>query len=296
MAENAIPSNITWTDPFKDATDQIWQEIKSIWTIPTYGLRHLDDTFGRLTLYQNDSQTFEVSYLSWTIQIHPEEASLTIIESPQNPETASIPAFYARERIALNFLRMIRGCLLLHAACISTPNGAIALLAPTGTGKSTLVGAMLQIPEITLISEDTLPVVQTESKYQVLPAASFLAMRHDLLNTRPFVQRIEPGNLKTFLRIAPNKCESTPSPLAALILLEPGKISKPEQIHPDIDLYKSLFRQQMVFSAPPLDFKSLQFRNYTSLVNNIPIYRMYIDLHDSSHIEESINALAGFCP
>ena len=284
----------SWADSFAGIDDEAWQTCREIWKAREQGLCHEDDTFGHLTLTQKTSDTFEAGYEGWCIRIHAEQATIEVLKRPDDLE-GCVPEFYIHERIGLSFLRILRGCVLLHASCISTPSGCIALMAPASVGKSTLCGAMIDFPGIQIVAEDTLPVVRNHGENLAIPATSYLAMRHHWLDHLEGVLDILAATPKHYLLLKSHKCADKPGPLKALVMLNPDKPGPVQDIIPDAHIYSALLRQQMSISHSPESFKSFQFRSIVSILNGTPIYRMPVDLRDGEHIQQAASYLWDFC-
>ena len=200
---------------------------------------HEDSTYGLLTLDAEINRQFCLKYEGF-------EAHLLPPDEIHIDSTGSIPTQYFIERLATPFLRLLNGHILLHASALSTPQGGIVLLAPSGIGKSTMAASLLSFPDVRLIADD----IATISSGKIYPISSQLAMRHDMADREDYVESIEFNGYKRLLNIRQNKVAHDPTPLSCICILESGTYSAPRYL-PFSECISQILAQQLKLSNPP---------------------------------------------
>lgn len=283
---NDLGSKI-WQDPFEQQTHHLWLDNREHWKINSLGLIHENETFGKLEVFQRNEAVFEVRYEGWFVQLMPDTAKIVVLQRSED----KIPAFYMYERIALPILRLIRGCLLLHASCVDMDGKCVVFLAQTGVGKTSLAGALLKYPNHRLVAEDTLALLADSATFYALPGADYLAVRHHLLDDLEGISAVEDMENKRILHIEPGLCRKVPMPVAALMILASGDNGIPVQIDNKQEALTSLLCQQMAFSNVSADFKRLQFRWMMELIRQLPVFWMNMDLSCDEKMKECVKNL-----
>lgn len=240
---------------------------------------HEDHVFGSLTLDCLDDDVFLLQYEGWKAHIHPHISNIEVIAS------GSIQKNYFMERIALPFLHLLRGCVLLHASAFSFNDKAFGLLAASGVGKSTLAAGFLSFPECRLIADDI--VVLTDNSNAGLPViqpiSTQIAMRHGLFDGDDFVKKVEFSGYKRLLTLRNDKIQKCAIPLQSLIILNSGFICPPESVSFS-EAIPVLLKQQMAISNPTVEFSRQQFHRMMAL-QNVPCFKMGISCKTRSDIE-----------
>lgn len=281
-----LRSNI-WHDPFEQQTHHLWLENRDYWKISNNGLIHENHTFGKLELFQRNEAEFEARYENWCVQLMADTAKMKVLQRSED----RIPAFYMYERIALPFLRLIRGCLLLHASCVDMEGKCVIFLAQTGVGKTSLAGALLKYPNNRLVAEDTLTLMPDSDTFNALPGADYLAVRHELLDDLEGIASIENMKIKRILHLESGLCRKAPMPVAALMILSSGDNEMPVQVGNKQEVLTSLLCQQMSFSSASAEFKRLQFKRMMDLIRKLPVFRIHVDLSCAGKMNECVENL-----
>ena len=123
----------------------------------------------------------------------------------------------------LPFALHLRGLLVLHASAVVVGEGAVALVGPTGHGKSTLAHALVRRGAV-LLTDDALPVFPVEAP-TVLPGVRRLRLRPDVAAGMPGTGRRAIRRAgRTEIRFDGDDAalrERLPVPLAGIYLLNP---------------------------------------------------------------------------
>lgn len=239
---------------------------------------HEDNTFGHLTLDAGENNHFTLKYEGFEAALAPQQG--ICIKS-----SGTIPMKYFLERIALPFLRLLNGFILLHASALSTPYGGIAFLAPSGVGKSTFASVLLDFTDIKLMTDD----IATISNGFLYPLSSQLAMRHNMADCADYVKDIEFNGYKRLLNIHPNKIEHDPVPLACICLLESGTPTPPQFLSFS-DSLPQILSQHLKLSNPPSDFVRAQFHAALKL-KSIPCLKLAISCQNKKDILQSAHSM-----
>ncbi|MBO4351674.1 MAG: hypothetical protein J6A01_12130 [Proteobacteria bacterium] len=257
--------------------------MQTLWT-PNTNI-HTDDTFGHLAVCTTQIPgEFKLIYEDWETLIYPEQRNIQLIRQ------GSIPEFYFRERIALPFACLLKGNILLHAGALSTPNGMVLMLAPTGIGKSTITASALAFSSSKLATDDMIPIDSAAEPPHAIPLSHYIAMRHELFSSEPFVKNNIHILGKTILEVNPEICQSQPAPLAAIIILAKGNTPKLLQIS-NAEAIPYILNQQIILSNPPPEFKRTQFHALLNAIKDIPIYHLDITTHSKEDAKQTIDCL-----
>ena len=267
-------------DILAEQTQASFDLIRALW--PQNTLLHENDSFGRLTLKSLENDQFQIDYENCRIFLNARNAAYQI----SAPRT--VPESYAIERIILPFLRLLRGCILLHASAAATPNGALLFLASSGIGKSTLLATLMTHPEIRLTADDAATI--SPKTLQILPISSQIAMRHDMFDEADFVQSIGHIGYKKLLSVKNDKIQSDPQKIQAIFLIDnENKTLQPISF---AQALPHILQQQMALSNPPPEFRRTQFRDIMML-QNIPCYRLGISCKTRNDAENSAKLIFG---
>lgn len=273
-------------DSFAEQTEANWEQIKPLWGAQKPGLRHEDHTFGQLLCHQLNDLSFLLTYEGWRIKLEPEQAQIDI-QAGGNDST--IDEQYVIERLAMPFLRLIRGAVLWHAGAVAIQNKVYAFLAPSGIGKTTLTATMLAtFSSCQMLCDDILAIVPDISNKSALclPSCSHLAMRHELFDRHEFVEHTVMLGHKHLLFIKPEKCRHTPGTLESVYLLQPGHRHVPEKINLPRAI-STLLNQQMMMAMLPLEIRRYQFKACMQIIQSCSsFYQLEVApdaWHDISH-------------
>ncbi|MBO5752733.1 MAG: hypothetical protein J6S69_03445 [Proteobacteria bacterium] len=257
---------------FAELTEQTWKQVRPYWEIQKPGLLHEDNTFGSLKCYQMPELKFLLTYEEWHIQLTPDSAQIDITTSGKS----NIDEQYLLERLAVPFLRLIRGAVLLHSGAIAVNDRIYAFLAPSGVGKTTLTTALLtSLPECRLVCDDILAFVpqSSDSGFLGLPSSSHLAMRHPCFDHQSFIKRTQNLGHKHLLFVQHDKCQNRAGKLEAITLLQTGQNFVPKSISM-VQAIPSILNQQMIMHALPAEIRRYQFRTCMQLIQHCPAFHL----------------------
>ncbi len=251
------------------------------------GVVHYDETFGRLEVFCESADIFELRYEGWRAKLFPKTGEFVLYEK------GSMPQIYVIERLVQPFLRLFSGSILLHAGAVQTASGVIVLMATSGTGKSTLTGGLLEHKACHLFSDDILPIFELKTGGAIcIPSSSQLAMRHDLFNEAPFVSSTASNGYKQLLTVRDTKCARGASPICAFVFLKTGETVSLQPVE-KADVIPDFLRHQMAISHPVPEFTRSQFRQLMTGIQGTPCYRMNINCRGLKEIRESAACLLG---
>lgn len=276
------------SDPFAGLMDSVWQKCAAFWLDAQPGCIHYDDSFGVLTAEYLGDLAFEVRYAGYVVRLFPEKSQFEIC-APEG--ISNVDEDYVRMRIALVFLRMLRGCVQIHAGGICFGTDVVGLLAPSHIGKSTLTGACMAFdPQIGLVSDDVLTILPDLASHEhaVLPSADYLAMRHDMWDAEAFVMSRRRTQLKERLMVSESRRLCEPGRLCALVILDnsEGVIRlKPA------DAVMCVLRQQLALSDAPESLRRYQFGCIMAVLKSVPVYRMGISMRTRAEAFECASRL-----
>lgn len=278
------PTTDSFHDPFASDTDESYRTIHQLW--PANTQIHEDHAFGTLCLTSLIDDIFQIQYEDWRIQLNAQTSDIRFEAQGTQPKT------YIIERISLPLLRILKGCVLIHASAVAFHNSATAFLAPSGVGKSTFIAGLLAHSDAQLIADDALPIVQPSNSAFVLPQSSQIAMRHDMFDAENFVSDIEFIETKRLLSIQSSKRLHSRIPLKNLVLLESAPTP---QIAPVAfsEALPFILKQQFAFSNSPMEISRYQFRSIMAL-QNIPCFKMGISCRTKDEVLASCREFAQF--
>lgn len=131
--------------------------------------------------------------------------------------------------LALN----LRGTLTLHSGAVLFPHGAIALVAESGTGKSTLA-ATLACSGYALIADDVLAVREKYGRFQLELGSSHVRLTEESLDVLksgfPSPANVEPDYDKRRVYLRRNGLGTDPMPLRAIYLLNRRPLEEGEDV------------------------------------------------------------------
>lgn len=132
----------------------------------------------------------------------------------------------------LGYLLRLRGTTCLHASCVAIGTVAIALVGPSGSGKSSTAAAFAQLG-FPVLSDDVVVLQPYDDRFEVLPAYPRLRLWPNsvegLFGNEDALPRISPTWDKRFLDLRGEpryRFHEGPLPLAAVYLL--GERQRPE--------------------------------------------------------------------
>lgn len=276
------------SDPFAGLMDSVWQKCAVFWRDAQPGCIHYDDSFGVLTAEYLGDLAFEVRYAGYVVRLFPEKSQFEICAPDGMPR---VDADYVRMRIALVFLRMLRGCVHIHAGGICYGTDVVGLLAPSHIGKSTLTGACMAFdPQIGLVSDDVLTILPDHSSHEqaVLPSADYLAMRHEMWDAESFVISRRRTQLKVRLLVSEARRLRAAGRLRALVILDSregmAQMTSAEAV-------TGVLQQQLALSEAPESLRRYQFGCIMAVLKSVPVYRMGISMRTRAEALECAGRL-----
>lgn len=165
------------------------------------------------------------------------------------------------------------GALALHAAAVDLDGGAILLVAPSGSGKTTTATGF-HARGFRLLSED-LSCCTPGSPGAVLPGPGLIKLRHDVASrlTVHDLEAVAETTEKVYCSIDPSaRGTGDPVPLRAIVFL--GVHESPPQLR-DVashDALRDLWG--MSFSFPDDESRARCFRLLARLVEDIPLHHL----------------------
>lgn len=268
--------NTIWSEPFPSLSFPIYRSRDiALDAVPI----HHTDIFGQLSVdLSNKTETCEIQYINAVAHCNLALANAQI--SIDDERSSDLSAYYMAERLVLPFMRYLRGCLLLHASALAIDDQAIALIAPSGIGKSTLVGALLANAQCAkLICDDVLTAFQSESHpnlFHAIPSQSHISMRHDMWKHAHFVDSQTEFFQKSVLKIKSTHLANTTTPIAAIVLLDKSNTqSDIVQLQPNACIAELLNSRFTISNEWP-QISSYQFKSAMQCFANTPIFRCSI--------------------
>lgn len=266
----------SWIDPCARWGVPIWQTFPD--AHPAGDPRpirciHRSDGCGPLSVWLSPGAgTCEIRYLGGAAQCDLSAAQADI----RIPRDSQLSDYYMAERLAAPIMRYLRGAVLLHASAVSHEGRAVALLAPSGVGKSTLVGALLRADSrANLLSDDVLsayPCGGEDGALWALPAQSHIAMRHDMWKNADFAEKSSAFFGKSVLHIKKERCADAPVPIDVLIWIEKSERGGVFPVS-HADFVGRLLRSRFSVSNEWQYMASYQFKMIMKLSRHARIYR-----------------------
>lgn len=183
--------------------------------------------------------------------------------------------------MGLGLCSAIRGYLSLHAAAVELEGRRIALLAPSGTGKSTTLWALLEAGA-RFANDDAVPVRLENGRAMAIPAVSlYPKVGRELLDRYGLdtagMPEVGRGRDKWWYPVSPEQRVPHAAPLATVFALQP----RPEaaeiraERQPAARAVPLLMRNSMAVlgSAPPFETRHVMAQ-YAAVARAVPFYTL----------------------
>lgn len=283
----------TWSDPFAELCRPIYRTCEAVPDILPPIRIHQTDVYGTLSVdLFPEEESCKIQYVNGSALCDLSRASARIEIAME--ERTGLSAYYMAERLVLPIVRYLRGCLLLHASALSIDDRGVVLLADSGIGKSTLVGALLAHARgAKLICDDVLTVFQSDARsdaFYALPSQSHIAMRHDMWQGASFVDSQTAFFQKSVLKLKPSFLAREKTPIEAIVMLDKSESSRGIRPLKSNDCIADLLNVRFAVSEEWPQMASYQFKLAMKCFSNIPVYRCTIYRNDFA--EASIRLLS----
>jgi len=207
----------------------------------------------------------------------------------------------------LGFLQRWRGITCLHASAVALGRGAIALVGPTGAGKSTTAAALARAG-CPVLADDATALAETAAGFAVQPAYPRLRLWADAVNLlygRPdALPRLVPNHPswdKRFLDVSQTGSggfQTEPLPLRALYLLAGRRAEatapRLEAIAPQralLELIANTYTNYLLDKSR----RQQEFASLSRLVQRVPVRRL-IPHRDPARLPDLVALLQADCP
>jgi hypothetical protein len=186
-----------------------------------------------------------------------------------------------------------RGLLPLHGSCVRVDGGAVAILAPSGTGKSTMAGALQRLGFMVL-GDDVCALDLAGTVPLLLPAFSRVKLWHASLALvgRSTDCPVDACDRNQFLFLGEGEFDPAPLPLRAIYMLEvaaPGGAARVNAVENMADRLR-VVTLNIVRSgfAEAIGRRTVMFEQAVSLATTIPIRRL-IRCAERERISETLD-------
>jgi hypothetical protein len=239
-------------------------------------------------LYRDDQV-----YRLWT------RSSGWILIEPQIPRI-TLPPFDDPARseenlwnIPIALCLLHRGDLALHAAAIEINGNALMLVAPGGSGKTTLAAAFAQAG-YRVLSEDV-TCITIDGQPAIVPGPAMLRLRPDVMSSVELphadVLRRLPSRI-TMALSTEDRGNCSPVPLRGIIMLHTAAAEfRLEQI-PAVEAVPAIW--PLTFMMPADEWKTFCFTRLVDLVKVVPVWRFERPLKFGT-LPETVRRLAVLC-
>ena len=186
-----------------------------------------------------------------------------------------------------------RGDLALHAAAVEINGSALMLVAPGGSGKTTLAAAFAQAG-YRVLSEDV-TCITIDGHPAIVPGPAMLRLRPDVISSIELPQADVLRRLPSRITMAlatEDRGSCSPVPLRRIIMLQTGADEfKLTQISA-VDAVPAIW--QMTFMMPADEWKTFCFTRLVDLVKVVPVWRFERPLKFEA-LPETVGRLAALC-
>jgi len=186
-----------------------------------------------------------------------------------------------------------RGDLALHAAAVEINGSALMLVAPGGSGKTTLAAAFAQ-EGYRVLSEDV-ACITIDGAPSIVPGPAMLRLRPDAVSSLhlPEVKVIRrlPSRI-TVPRSTENRGNCHPVPLAAIVVLERVAAEFETERIPAADAVPAVW--PLTFVMPSDEWQTFCFTRLVDMVKTVPVWRFARPLQFSA-LPETVARLAALC-
>lgn len=202
----------------------------------------------------------------------------TLVE-PQIPRI-TLPPFENAARseenvwnIPIALCLLHRGDLALHAAAVEIDGRALMLVAPGGSGKTTLAAAFAQAghrvlsEDVTCITNDDMPAI--------VPGPAMLRLRPDVM---PFLDLSEAEVIRrmpsriTLALNSESRGNCRPVPLGAVVLLDREATAFGMERIPAVNAVQTVW--SLTFMMPTDEWQAFCFTRLVDVVKTVPVWRL----------------------
>lgn len=191
-----------------------------------------------------------------------------------------------------------RGALALHASALQLGRGAIALVAPSGTGKSSLAFALVR-QGARLLTDDTLPVELQPAAVLARPGVQSIRLREDSAGVVGGPDRFTPAvwGKREYRELPAESLAAEPVPLRAIYVLVPADPAQPEPVRaealPGIVAIPALLGQHKLGALLGGSEARVTLARVGELVRRVPVRRLLV-ARDLARLPEAAATLAGW--
>jgi hypothetical protein len=177
---------------------------------------------------------------------------------------------------------LLHGYEALHAAAVATPEGAVAITAATGGGKSTLLSELL-LAGLPLLADDVLALTAREREAPLAhPAPPLMTVPSHRTSALDALQGGAPEKIATvdgedWLAVP---VHSTPLPLRALVVLDRRTGTARTSIERDEQSLATLLQGLLRFPRTP-ERERARFELAAQIAEHVPIWRLRADTSTS---------------
>lgn len=196
---------------------------------------------------------------------------------------------------ALGYLARLRGLLCLHASAIAVGDSAVALVGPSGSGKSSTAAAFAKLG-YPVLTDDKLVLLPREGSFQAQPSYPSVRLWPDsveaLFGHADGLPRVSPEGDKRLLRLQErgDSFQAAPLPLAAIYFLgERSEDCSIEPLAPQEGLMELISDLRVADLLGP-ERRRAEFAGLGRVANSVPLRRVRPSTH-FARIEEMCLAI-----
>lgn len=169
-------------------------------------------------------------------------------------------------------ISVLRGYEALHAAAVDSPEGVVAIMAPSGVGKSTLAIELMRRGRA-LFADDVLTLERIDNAIRVHPGTPHMNVAQDLPEAPdPQALGATLGILAGERWLAAHTVAQHPRPVRALCLLERGSVL-PLEIH-TLPANPLVLAPYVLGLSPDAERRRNRFGLYADLVESATVVRL----------------------
>lgn len=230
---------------------------------------HLHRTPSGLALVYDDTGRFDLPASGDTIHWTP----------GVRPDVAAMRTDVLGRCLAL--LHHQRGALALHASALQFGDGAIALMAPSGTGKSSLAFALVR-QGARLLTDDTLPIELGAESVVARPGVQSIRLREDAAHVVGGPDRFTPEvwGKREYRDLPSTALADAPVALRAVYVLVPADPAQPDAVRrealPGIVAISALLGQHKLGALLGGSEAPVTLARVAELVRRVPVRRLLV--------------------
>lgn len=173
----------------------------------------------------------------------------------------------------------LRGVSCLHSSAVRVGPKVVGFLGASGCGKSTVAGALVA-RGFPLVSDDVVPLRSTNTGVMAgpgLPEVRLYESAAELAGVSDLLVPRGPGETKGRWTPGRERIASSPAPLAALYLLQPGEAGGPERLTPANALLTLIEHSFWLHSGETRALGS-DFDCFAGVARSVPVVRLPVEL------------------